>query len=594
MAFNFPDAPTLNQQYGSYKWDGEKWIAYGTPDGPSDGLMYGRKNGVWNRAVDVVGDTMTGPLILTGSATAGGLTIYEPNAITVGAGGVDGAIRFGNTGTRYIYWNSLQFIVNGPISVQATNPSTSSTIGALTVAGGVGVSNGLNVGGASSIGDGVSSPISGRTLTLNSGGQPAFCFNATGSTAGNHVLGLLYDGGGAIGFPGIVIQNLDDTGGFVANSSVIWRDGALSLGGIGRPNGGAGGLIVASATPSTSPSTGALAVAGGVGVGGNLYVGQNIYPSGRMHYPNSSGAEWGDQTTAVIGTGNGASGGIIVYVNSTPTFSVINNHVDIPVTTPSSSPSTGALTVAGGVGIGDGLSVGTSMVIGAGISAGGQIATNSNFISNVKGSNFGNPAGTLSTGAVTVNDANFTLYNGGAVNWCGMGTDPNGDFWLRTGLSGTPVPALRINTAQTVAVQATTASTSTSTGALRVSGGMGVVGQVSAANFATFGSPSTTRTFDASGSTVSIANGASAYVVAGSGLLTITDTSTTGQTGCYLIGGPSSTRLAGGAAWDVPTTTPAAGKASVQYDGSTGYKIYNNIGTTVVFGVAFITTRITF
>jgi hypothetical protein len=123
---------------------------------------------------------------------------------------------------------------------------------------------------------------------------------------------------------------------------------------------------------------------------------------------------------------------------------------------------------------------------------------------------------------------------------------------------------------------------------------MGVVGQVSAANFATFGSPSTTRTFDASGSTVSIANGASAYVVAGSGLLTITDTSTTGQTGCYLIGGPSSTRLAGGAAWDVPTTTPAAGKASVQYDGSTGYKIYNNIGTTVVFGVAFITTRITF
>ena len=26
MAFNFPDAPDVDDKYGNYTWDGEKWV----------------------------------------------------------------------------------------------------------------------------------------------------------------------------------------------------------------------------------------------------------------------------------------------------------------------------------------------------------------------------------------------------------------------------------------------------------------------------------------------------------------------------------------------------------------------------------------
>ena len=66
-----------------------------------------------------------------------------------------------------------------------------------------------------------------------------------------------------------------------------------------------------------------------------------------------------------------------------------------------------------------------------------------------KGSQFGTPGGTVYTGAVIPTDANIKLYDqGNGQNWCGMGIDANGVFWLRTGLTGTPVPALAINTSQ--------------------------------------------------------------------------------------------------------------------------------------------------
>jgi hypothetical protein len=44
--------------------------------------------------------------------------------------------------------------------------------------------------------------------------------------------------------------------------------------------------------------------------------------------------------------------------------------------------------------------------------------------------------------------------------------------------------------------------------------------------------------------------------------------------------------------WVAPTSTPAAGKSSIYYNGTSGrYTVVNNTGGSVTFGVAFIASR---
>lgn len=67
-----------------------------------------------------------------------------------------------------------------------------------------------------------------------------------------------------------------------------------------------------------------------------------------------------------------------------------------------------------------------------------------------KGHIFGTGSGTAATGSVTPADANIQLYNAGATNWAGIGTDGSGHMWFKTGISGTPAPAMYISNAQVV------------------------------------------------------------------------------------------------------------------------------------------------
>jgi hypothetical protein len=75
MSLNFPSSPVIGQIHEGYVWDGEKWVALGgsgaagIPDAPTDGVLYGRKNALWQKAVDAAGDTMTGPLVLPANPT---------------------------------------------------------------------------------------------------------------------------------------------------------------------------------------------------------------------------------------------------------------------------------------------------------------------------------------------------------------------------------------------------------------------------------------------------------------------------------------------------------------------------------------------
>lgn len=66
---------------------------------------------------------------------------------------------------------------------------------------------------------------------------------------------------------------------------------------------------------------------------------------------------------------------------------------------------------------------------------------------NAKSSRFGIASGPSATTPLAQADANVLLYANAAENWCGIGADGGGAFWVRTGLSGTPSASLILNTA---------------------------------------------------------------------------------------------------------------------------------------------------
>lgn len=67
-----------------------------------------------------------------------------------------------------------------------------------------------------------------------------------------------------------------------------------------------------------------------------------------------------------------------------------------------------------------------------------------------KGHMIGTLGGPAANAGVSPTDANIIFYDAGAGNWNGIGADPSGNMWFRTGLSGSPVPAFYINNTQTV------------------------------------------------------------------------------------------------------------------------------------------------
>ncbi|MHA3054664.1 hypothetical protein E0H77_12485 [Acinetobacter sp. ANC 4633] len=125
------------------------------------------------------------------------------------------------------------------------------------------------------------------------------------------------------------------------------------------------------------------------------------------------------------------------------------------------------------------------------------------------------------------------------------------------------------------------------------------VGQVNAntimnhyANSYVTNTPATSQpALDTSGSsaTISIANGGNATLPIGSGLVIATNNNGGNNVGVYSIGSGVVAQITPANIWVAPTTSPASGKISIQWNGS-NYAIYNNTGSTVTAGVAFIRT----
>jgi len=183
--------------------------------------------------------------------------------------------------------------------------------------------------------------------------------------------------------------------------------------------------FITSSTDSTSTTTGALVVTGGVGIGKNLTVGGNLSLSGA-----------GGQATGNIAAGNISATNLTVSGESIFTTS-----------TNSTSTTTGALIIAGGVGIAQDLVLGGNLVFSG---QGNALVVQSLKVTTSTNSTSTTTGGVIVTGGVGIGK---DVWIGGQLHFTGNG----GDLSLST-----------------LVVNSTTNSTSTTTGAVIVKGGVAV------------------------------------------------------------------------------------------------------------------------
>ena len=197
----------------------------------------------------------------------------------------------------------------------------------------------------------------------------------------------------------------------------------------------------------------------------------------------------------------------------------------------------------------------------------------------------------LSNGASTTNQYFSILNTGGSFF---LGVENSGGGSLATGTAaystilttqGSTVLAFGTNLVERARIDA---SGNLLVGATGFGTGGGNGGKIAVAN-----TPSSQWGIDFSNAaTGNISNGSNYAFGAGSGLIFITESGVNGASAIYLVGGGATTLVSTSSAtyWDNPTTTPAAGKASITYSG-TAYTLYNNQGGTRNFYVAMIKTR---
>jgi hypothetical protein len=401
------------------------------------------------------------------------------------------------TGTR-IYGTGT---VDTQLFVSGTDPATSVTSGALQVIGGVGIGGALWVGTTSFV---AGSQII-TTATINDYASRTYVYAGT-DTAVNTSTG------------NITIWN-------TSTLQSVTNRGATTNNAISFTN----------STSATSTASGALQVVGGVGVGGSLYVGNGISGSliggatGSLVYQSNtsttaflsvgssgqvltvsgglpawaplSGVTAGNATTAsnlALGTagqvpyqtapgvtsfyGPGTAGDVLVSNGtSAPSY---NNTLTLAGTTAATSTTTGALRVFGGAGIGGNLYVGGDINIpiasgnlifgSSSISAGSPsivLGRGSSGDTNTISANQGTLYGSFSTGLkIFANGAktiDLVTYDGG---------------W---GVTGQGI-GLRVNPNRDVQLFGLSNSTSTTSGALTVVGGVGIGGGIYVGNNSTF------------------------------------------------------------------------------------------------------------
>jgi len=236
-------------------------------------------------------------------------------------------------------------------SILGTNTEifgTLSSTGALTVAGGVGIGGDLTVAGDVGVGGALDVGYQGdgvSALTFARSDGPTFgSISGTGTTF-NSIL--------RISNPSNDNGRIDFDSGFNGVYFSFGYSGSST----------SSDFSITDTTESTSASTGALVVDGGVGVGGALnVVDSSTMNNGRLRFVNADGYNF-------IQSGSSSFSSSSASFRFGPTYStsywltVSPEQTHINPTTESTSVSTGALRVSGGAGIAGNLNVGGTVTI---------------------------------------------------------------------------------------------------------------------------------------------------------------------------------------------------------------------------------------
>ncbi len=244
--------------------------------------------------------------------------------------------------------------VTGLVNLNNTTDATNSTSGALVVDGGVGIAKKLFVGDTLDV---TSNSTLGGTLTVTGASTLSSTLDVTGLVNLNNVTdaessttgALVVDGGVGIAKKLFVGDTLDVTsnstlGGTLTVTGASTLSSTLDVTGVVNLN---------NVTDAESSTSGALVVDGGVGIAKKLFVGDTL-----------------DVTS------DSTLGGDLEVTGDTTLLGALNlsGSFNLTDTTDSSSPTTGAFTVAGGVGIAKKLFVGDDLNVTDAASIGGTLS----------------------------------------------------------------------------------------------------------------------------------------------------------------------------------------------------------------------------
>lgn len=354
---------------------------------------------------------------------------------------------------------------NGNIRLDAGSGSvlvTSSTVSSSTITGALVVSGGVGIAGATYIAGGLNITSSSVSVLSSIASSTSRTYiwqgNASGSAYQQNVLNIQPTTGSV----GTHFTKADGT-------SVLYVDAANGAVGVNTTTPTASSLTIAYATASSSTSTGSLINAGGFGNAGAVWFGSTLNLNGQTNTSYALNVLGGARFNAIAGgvnqsctiieqSGTGSAGRILIY-NAAGTPKIIldaGGTSTFADTTASTSTTTGSGVFGGGIGV-------------AGAIYGGGTGTSLYTLNTTVLSQAG-----LWLGQATPSSTNYQLSGDATTTYMNAPTTMRlrVNNVLASGLVIT-ASAATFGTDAPLTVSNATASTSSTTGALVVSGGAG-------------------------------------------------------------------------------------------------------------------------